>query len=117
MNEATELNAEAVQAHICDMQKLYAEWQQLLPKFAAAQEDWQRGMVIMQQWAQFYFSDTFRFYTEAVEQGLAVDLRTQGEYSVMSEDAIWNALAEQDSLAWQRLRSAMAVLDREAAQQ
>ena len=46
-----------------------------------------------------------------------MDLRTQGEYSVMSEDAIWNALAEQDSLAWQRLRSAMAVLDREAAQQ
>ena len=116
MNTPTSLNAEEVQAHIHKMQTLYAEWQQLLPKFAAAQEDWQRGIIIMQQLAEFYFSETFRLYTEALEQGLTVDLNTQGEYSVMSEDTLWNALAEQDSLAWQRLRSAIMVLDRESAQ-
>ena len=71
---------------------------------------------IMQKLAQFYFDGEYRQYHEALESGLNVNLHTQGEYSVMSEDALWNAFADQQTLAWQRLRSAIAVLDRDGEQ-
>ncbi|MGN6841664.1 DUF4298 domain-containing protein, partial [Neisseria sp. P0021.S005] len=48
----------------------------------------------------------------AIEEGADVDLRTQGEYSIMSEDALWNALGEFHQLAWEHLRSSVNALDR-----
>lgn len=112
MNQET-LNPAAAQARINEIQKLYREWTQLVPRLEAAQKDWQRGIAIMRELARFYFEGEYsRFHTAIEEEGLAVDLRTEDEYSVMSEDAIWNAFHEQDALAWQRLRSAIAVLDR-----
>ncbi|MDO4777487.1 MAG: DUF4298 domain-containing protein [Cardiobacteriaceae bacterium] len=106
------LDPAAAQARIHEIQQLYREWTQLLPKLEAAKADWQRGIEIMQKLAHFYFEGEYLQYHQAIEEGLPVDLRTEGEYSVMSEDAIWNAFHEQDALAWQRLRSAIAVLDR-----
>ena len=100
------------QARIDEVQQLYAQWQQLLPKLQAAQQDWQQGCEIMQQLAHFYFDGEFMVYRDALEQGLALNLHTTGEYSIMSEDALWNAFTEQQDLAWQRLRSALAVLDK-----
>ncbi|PJK14800.1 hypothetical protein CO613_03730 [Lysobacteraceae bacterium NML07-0707] len=107
---------ESAQARIDAIQKRYREWTQLVPRLEAAQQDWQRGMDIMRELAQFYFEGEYMRYHEAIENGLAVNLHTEGEYSVMSEDALWNAFHEQHSLAWQRLRSAIAVLDSDAQQ-
>ena len=101
-----------VQARIDEIQQIYREWTQLLPGLQAAQNDWQRGAEIMRKLAHFYFEGEYSQYRDAIENGLAVNLHTQGEYSVMSEDALWNAFHEQQQLAWQRLRSAVAVLDR-----
>lgn len=106
----------SAQARIDAIQKRYREWTQLVPRLEAAQQDWQRGMDIMRELAQFYFEGEYMRYHEAIENGLAVNLHTEGEYSVMSEDALWNAFHEQHSLAWQRLRSAIAVLDSDAQQ-
>lgn len=102
-----------VQARIDHIQKRYREWIQLLPKLEAAHQDWLRGEAIMRELAQFYFDGEYNRYHQALEDGLDVHLHTQGEYSIMSEDALWNAFTDQQSLAWQRLRSAVAVLDRD----
>ena len=102
------------QMRIDEIQQLYREWMQWLPKLQAAQSDWQHAAAIMQKLAQFYFGGEYNRYYNALANGLDVDLRTQGEYSVMSEDALWNAFGEQQTLAWQWLRSAVAVLDPEA---
>ena len=50
------------------------------------------------------FDGEFGRYHDALENGLELDLHTDGEYSVLSEDALWNAFHEQQQLAWQRLR-------------
>lgn len=110
----TPIDPASAQARIDAIQKRYREWTQLLPKLEAAQQDWQRGIEIMRELTQFYFEGEYMRYHEAIENGLDVNLHTEGEYSVMSEDALWNAFHEQHTLAWQRLRSAIAVLDSDA---
>ena len=104
---------ETAQARINEVQQLYREWTQLFPRLQAAQQEWQRSAEIMHALSQFYFDGEFGRYHDALENGLELDLHTEGEYSVLSEDALWNAFHEQQQLAWQRLRSAVAVLDRE----
>lgn len=100
-----------MQNHINQIQALYREWLQLNEKLNLAQQDWQRSTEIMQQLNDFYFNGAYRDYHEAIEQGAKIDLTTQGEYSIMSEDTLWNAFHEHQQMAWQRLRSAIAVLD------
>ncbi|MBF0804225.1 MULTISPECIES: DUF4298 domain-containing protein [unclassified Neisseria] len=102
----------AAQAHINEIQQLYREWIELQPKLEAGRRDWQRSAAIMRQLEQFYFEGGFARYHQAIENGLDIDLRTQGEYSVMGEDTLWNAFSDQQTLAWQWLRAAIAVLDR-----
>lgn len=99
------------QSRINHIQTLYREWIQLVPRLAAAQDDWQRGIEIMRELADFYFDGDYARLQQAMGNGLSLDLHTAGEDSVMSEDAIWNALQEQQTLAWQRLRSTLAVSD------
>lgn len=106
-------NLSEIQARIDEIQLLYREWTQLLPKLQANHHDWRRSAEILHKLAHFYFDGEYRQYHEALENGLKINLDTQGEYSVMSEDALWNAFSEQQTLAWQRLRSAVAVLDRD----
>ena len=107
---------ETAQARINEVQQLYREWTQLFPRLQAAQQEWQRGAEIMHALSQFYFDGEFGRYHDALENGLELDLHTDGEYSVLSEDALWNAFHEQQQLAWQHLRSAVAVLDKEREQ-
>lgn len=101
------------QQRLDEIQALYREWTQLLPKLEAARRDWQRGEAIMRALAAFYFDGEYRAYLEAEEQGQRFDLATPGEYSVLSEDALWNAYGEQQTLAWQWMRDAVETLDRD----
>lgn len=110
-------DAAAAQARINEIQQLYREWTELLPKLEAARQDWRRGEAIMRQLEKFYFEGEFTRYHQAVENGLDIDLRTAGEYSVMGEDTLWNAFAEQQTLARQWLRAAVAVLDRDGGEE
>lgn len=106
-------NLAHLQARIDHAQRLYREWTQLLPRLQAAQADWQRGADIMQALADFYFNGDYMRAFTALEQGVHFQLETPGEHSVMAEDTLWNAFHEQQTLAWQRLRSAISVLDRQ----
>ncbi|MDO5086334.1 MAG: DUF4298 domain-containing protein [Comamonadaceae bacterium] len=101
-----------MQARIDQAQRLYREWTQLLPRLHAAQADWQRGAEIMRALGHFYFDGDYMRCHTALEAGAPLRLDTPGEHSVMAEDTLWNAFHEQQTLAWQRLRAAIDVLDR-----
>lgn len=108
----------SAQQRLDEIQAVYREWLALQPKLAQAEQDWQRSMSLMAQMEAFYFGEAdgrsdYSLLHEAEAQGEALDWTTEGEYSVLSEDALWNAFHEQQNQAWRRLRSALAVLDKE----
>lgn len=100
-----------MQTEIQRIQNLYGEWVKLHEKLVAAEQDWQRSQALMRELHDFYFNGKYMQYNEAIENGAEVHIDTQGEYSVMSEDALWNAFHENQQLAWSRLRAAVDVLD------
>ncbi|MDO4641446.1 MAG: DUF4298 domain-containing protein [Neisseria sp.] len=106
------LDPVAAQARIDEVQEAYRQWVELLPQLEAAQEQWKRGMALAKKMEKFYFDGEYSRYNDALDEGLKLNLETKGEYSVMSEDALWNAFHDQQRLAWQRLRSAVEVLDK-----
>lgn len=105
----------SAQQQLDHMQNLYRQWTLLLPQLQQDIARWQQAIAIMQQLDQFYSNGGYRDLRDLEEQGVALNTNTQGEYSILSEDAIWNALNDCQDLAWQHLRSAIKVLDREAA--
>lgn len=107
--------AEQAQARINEIQALYREWLRLKPKLDAAQAEWRQAAAVIQKLTAFYEQEYGELY-QTIEDGLPVSLHTEGEYSVMSEDALWDALGEQYDLAWGWMRAAMKVLDRNGEQ-
>lgn len=100
-----------MQNEIQHLQTLYREWLQLQDKLATANQDWKRSCEIMTTLKQFYFEGEYQTYYEAIAAGTDVDLRTQGEYSIMGEDTLWDAFHQHQTQAWQRLRGAIAELE------
>lgn len=100
-----------MQKRIDEIQSKYREWCELLPKLEADIARWKHAASLMQDMDDFYTNEYQACY-QAIEEGTDVDLRTQGEYSIMSEDALWNALGEFHQLAWEYLRSSVNALDR-----
>ena len=104
------MNAEQAQARLNEVQALYREWLALLPRLEAAQAEWQRAAALIAQLDAFYAQEYLPL-CDAVAGGLALDERTEGEYRVLSEDAIFDALGDASRLAWGWMRLAMASLD------
>ena len=104
------LTPEAAQARIDRIQALYREWERLLPELEVAQEQWQHAMQLMREMSDFYDHEYMPLH-QAIESGLPVSLETEGEYSIMSEDALWNAFQQQYDLSWAWLRAATRELD------
>lgn len=100
-----------MQKRIDEIQSKYREWCELLPQLEADIARWKHAASLMQDMDEFYTHEYQACY-QAIEEGADVDLRTQGEYSIMSEDALWNALGEFHQLAWEYLRSSVNALDR-----
>lgn len=100
-----------MQQQIDHIQSLYREWLSLEKRLEAAQKDWQRSREVMRELEQFYFEGRYQEFHSRIENGEAVDLHTGGEYSVMSEDALWNAFHDFTGLAWERVHTGIAVLD------
>lgn len=94
-----------------EMQFLYAQCQEVVEQLQRAQQEWQEGLAKLDSLAQFYFSDQWLDWQAKPELWQEID--TQGQYSVMSEDAIWNLLHEQRQLAIRWLRLAVEVLEKE----
>lgn len=104
------MDAEQAQARLNEVQALYREWQALLPQLEAAQAEWQRAAALIAQLDAFYAQEYLPL-CDAVAGGLPLDERTEGEYRVLSEDAIFDALGDANRLAWGWMRLAMASLD------
>ena len=105
-------NSMTPEQKIHHIQKLYREWLELEPRLAQAQKDWQHAITIMNELEAFYFNGEYGELYQAIEDGLQVDLTTDGEYSVMGEDTLWNAFHDKDVRLWQLLRFAVKHLDR-----
>lgn len=102
-----------LQIRIDEIQTAYHEWLLLQEKLEQAQQDWQKSIELMQKMQEFYLDGEYQEIYERIEKGEIFDLTTQGEYSVMSEDALWNAMHEHDQALWQMLRFAVKYLDKE----
>ena len=89
-----------MQKRIDEIQSKYREWCELLPQLEADIARWKHAASLMQDMDEFYTNE-YQACHQAIEEGADVDLRTQGEYSIMSEDALWNALGEFHQLAWE----------------
>lgn len=104
------IDIEEAQRRIDEIQSLYREWLRLLPKLEAAQDEWRKAAEIVRKLDGFYSGEYNRYYTE-IENGLPVSLETEGEYSVMSQDALYDAFGDHYRLSWEWMRLAVASLD------
>ena len=104
------IDIEEAQRRIDEIQSLYREWLRLLPKLEAAQDEWRKAAEIIRKLDGFYSGEYNRCYTE-IENGLPVSLETEGEYSIMSQDALYDAFGDHYRLSWEWMRLAVASLD------
>lgn len=104
------------QQKIDHIQAVYRQWLKLNVQLRKAQQDWQQSVELMQEMERFYFDGEWSKLHDEIANGLDVDLTTDGEYSVMSEDTLWNASCEYQSLLWHNLRFAIKHLDRQMPQ-
>ena len=87
--------------YIQTMQNLYGELIHILPELEKNLTLWQRANAINEQLEAFYFDENWLALHQHQE---GIELDTQGHYSVLSEDALWNAFAEQRSIALKQLK-------------
>ena len=104
------IDIEEAQRRIDEIQSLYREWLRLLPKLEAAQDEWRKAAEIVRKLDGFYSGEYNRYYTE-IENGLPVSLETEGEYSIMSQDALYDAFGDHYRMSWEWMRLAVASLD------
>lgn len=104
------IDIEEAQCRIDEIQSLYREWLRLLPELEAAQDEWRKAAEIVRKLDGFYSGEYNRYYTE-IENGLPVSLETEGEYSIMSQDALYDAFGDHYRLSWEWMRLAVASLD------
>lgn len=104
------IDIEEAQRRIDEIQSLYREWLRLLPKLEAAQDEWRKAAEIVRKLDGFYSGEYNRYYTE-IENGLPVSQETEGEYSIMSQDALYDAFGDHYRLSWEWMRLAVASLD------
>ncbi|MDH2997120.1 hypothetical protein A1D22_05435 [Pasteurellaceae bacterium LFhippo2] len=102
-----------MQQRINQIQQTYREFLGLQQKLVESQQQWQRSVELMKELEQFYYGDDYMEIRQQMDDGKEYDLTTQGEYSVISEDALWNSFNEYQQLLWKQLRFAVSQLDRE----
>lgn len=88
-----------MQQKISHYQALYREWLALQADNEKLMANLHRQNAITDELSAFYFnhhgqSDWQRYY-EALENGANVDLITDGEYSVMSQDTLWDMFCDE----------------------
>lgn len=104
------------QARLDALQETYRQWLALKPELYQAKDTLSHAMQLMQQLEHSYFGDEFGELMDADSQGI-LDTRTDGEYSVLGEDTIWNELAEKDELLWSILKLCIAHLDKSSTRE
>lgn len=100
------------QTRINEIQAIYKEWLDVQERLAIAKQDLVKSNELMKELEKFYFNGEYREIFEQIENGEPFDLTTDGEYSVMSEDTLWNAIADHDSTLWDFMRFCIKQLDK-----
>lgn len=93
-------------ADVQKMQDLYNQWVELLPELEKGLENWKKAEELMKPLAEFYYSDKWRELHDSFNE----ELDTKGNYSVLSEDALWNAFSEQHQLSLEWLKAITATI-------
>lgn len=75
---------------IQQLQDKYNQWVKLLPELEKSLELWKQANELLNPLAEFYGSETWRELFDSFNE----PLDTQGNYSILSEDALWNALSD-----------------------
>lgn len=94
---------------IQQMQDRYNQWVALLPELEKSVEQWKQAVELLEPLQQFYFSPKWQELNEHFQD----ELETNGNYSVLSEDALWNAFHEQHQLALEWLKLSTAFITKE----
>lgn len=100
------------QTRINEIQAVYKEWLAVHERLETAKQDLAKSAELMGKLEGFYFDGEWRELYEKIENGEQFDLTTDGEYSVMSEDTIWNAIHDHDSTLWDFMRFCVKHLDK-----
>lgn len=96
-------------ADIQKMQDRYNEWVALLPELEKSIEQWKKATDLLEPLSQFYSDPQWRDLHDSFNE----PLETNGNYSVLSEDALWNALSDQHRLALEWLKLSTAYVTKE----
>lgn len=107
------MTQEQAQNRINEVQETYREWLSVYEKLQQAHQDFIKSNELMEKMEKFYFGGEYREIFEKIENGEKLDLTTKGEYSIMSEDTLWNAFQDQQTLLWKLLKFAVKELDKE----
>lgn len=75
---------------IQQLQDRYNQWMTLSPELEKSLELWKQAEALLKPLSDFYGSPTWRELYDSFDE----ELDTQGNYSILSEDALWNAFAE-----------------------
>ncbi|WP_018652249.1 DUF4298 domain-containing protein [Actinobacillus capsulatus] len=81
-----------MQQKIQQAQDNYGQLLELQQKLQKSLKDWQEAAKLTQELHKFYHTPKWLELHDNAEQYI---IDTKGNYSVLSEDAVWNALAEQ----------------------
>ncbi|WGE61421.1 DUF4298 domain-containing protein [Actinobacillus equuli] len=87
-----------MQKHIQQMQDNYGQLLKLLPELEKSLSQWEEAYQLIQQLNEFYHSP---LWLELYDNADNICLETHGNYSVLSQDTIRNAVTEQHELAKQ----------------
>ena len=82
------------QPKIDHIQSVYRQRMKLNFHLTKPQQDWQQSVELMQEMERFYFDGEWSKLHDEIANGLDVDLTTEGDYSVMNEETLWNAWCE-----------------------
>ncbi|HFC3402492.1 TPA: DUF4298 domain-containing protein [Neisseria gonorrhoeae] len=99
------------QKRIDEIQSKYREWCHLLLQLEENIHRWKYAVALIRDMDNFYTHE-YQVRHQTIKDGVELNLQTEGEYSIMSEDALWNAPGEFHQLAWLYLCSSVDTLDR-----
>lgn len=79
---------------IQQLQDRYNQWMTLSPELEKSLELWKQAEALLKPLSDFYGSPTWRELYDSFDE----ELDTQGNYSILSQDALWDALSEHQAL-------------------
>ncbi|MDO4896996.1 MAG: DUF4298 domain-containing protein [Moraxella sp.] len=105
-----------MQQKISHYQSLYREYLTLQADNERLMANLHRQNAIMDELSAFYFNhhgqSKWQRYYEAIENGADIDLTTDGEYSVMGQDTLWDMFCDERAFYERLAKFAQSRLDK-----